>query len=55
MKKITHPKLSSTLVILNDGSVYKTKWPFFKKVLRVDMDTNKHPLWNIKKSKKSEF
>lgn len=49
MKKHIHPKLEKTKIILSNGSTYNKNWLTFKKIIKLDTDISKHPLWTKKK------
>lgn len=46
MKKTIQPKINVTNIILNNGSSYKKGWLNYKPLLKLDVDTVKHFLWN---------
>lgn len=51
MKKNTHPQLTTSQIILKNGSTYLKKWVYFKKNLKTDSDFLRHSLWQFKQKK----
>ena len=42
MKQQTHPKLSTTIVQMTDGSFFIKKWLFFRDFLSLEVDIRSH-------------
>lgn len=45
MKQQTHPKLSTTIVQMTDGSFFIKKWLFFREFLSLEVDVKSHSGW----------
>jgi len=45
MKQQTHPKLSTTIVQMTDGSFFIKKWLFFRDFLSLEVDIRSHSGW----------
>lgn len=48
IKKKIHPKNNIMTVIMTNGVVYKTKTTLNKNLLKLELDTKSHSLWNKK-------
>lgn len=45
MKRMTHPQLVQSMVQWKDGSLYSKWWLYFRPVLHVEMEVEKHLVW----------
>lgn len=45
MKRVTHPQLEQSVIQWKDGSLYLKQWLYFRPILHVDVEIEKHLLW----------